>query len=161
MNQMNPHQCRHTTTDGEKTQTWDPGDPKEASSFDSKYAPSSGGVAPLAITCGYYIGLRTQPIIFLGRGGCRDSERQLRYLLVAGKAWSRKGFLSQDWNTIQNIPMSSRSPFSILNKLWGSTQSRDTSGVRWQVSEVGELLFNLLIRSAQLFFIDLNSSHAN
>ncbi|CCD52001.1 hypothetical protein BofuT4_P081600.1 [Botrytis cinerea T4] len=28
--------------------------------------------------------------------------------------------------------MSSRSPFSILNKLWGSTQSRDTSGVRWQ-----------------------------
>ncbi|TGO23845.1 hypothetical protein BPAE_0120g00240 [Botrytis paeoniae] len=37
------------------------------------------------------IGLRILPIIFLGKGGRRDSEEWLQYLLVTGKARSRKG----------------------------------------------------------------------
>ncbi|TGO68451.1 hypothetical protein BOTNAR_0024g00020 [Botryotinia narcissicola] len=37
------------------------------------------------------IGLRILPIIFLGKGGRRDSEEWLRYLLVTGKARSRMG----------------------------------------------------------------------
>ncbi|TGO40201.1 hypothetical protein BHYA_0040g00090 [Botrytis hyacinthi] len=39
------------------------------------------------------IGLRILPIIFLGKGGRRDSEEWLRYLLVTGKARSRKGLI--------------------------------------------------------------------
>ncbi|KAF7886440.1 hypothetical protein EAF00_010543 [Botryotinia globosa] len=68
-----------------------PGDSKEAPSFDPKYPLPLHLVAWRLRLSLADIGLRILPIIFLGKGGRRDSEEWLRYLLVTGKARSRKG----------------------------------------------------------------------
>ncbi|KAF7945778.1 uncharacterized protein EAE97_004816 [Botrytis byssoidea] len=68
------------------------------------------------------IGLRILPIIFLGKGGRRDSEEWLRYLLVTGKARSRMG-----WRLKYDLEyLNSFSVFFLLSQgtLWKYAKSR-------------------------------------
>lgn len=80
---------RHWNLEREKIQTWNQGIQKKLQAS-TQNMPLHLVAWRLRLSLAD-IGLRILPIIFLGKGGRRDSEEWLRYLLVTGKARSRKG----------------------------------------------------------------------